>query len=61
MTRKSRPNTCKLLDMMEQGTLDPLTVAQRCLDYMSEDEVTDMAETEGFIETEEENDDEQND
>jgi len=57
MTRKARPNTCKLLDMMEQGTLDPKTLAERCLDYMSEDEVTDMAETEGFIET----DDEEND
>lgn len=58
MTRQARPNTCKLLDMMEQGTLDPLAVAQRCLDYMSEDEVTDMAETEGYIETD---DDEEND
>jgi hypothetical protein len=60
MTRKARPNTCKLLDMMEQGTLDPLTVAQRCLDFMSEDDVTNMAEAEGFIDTEEDDNDDDN-
>lgn len=60
MSRKARPNTCKLLDMMEQGTLDPLTVAQRCLDFMSEDDVTSMAEAEGFIDTEEDDNDDDN-
>ena len=50
MSRLARPNTRKLLDMMEQGTLDPLVVAKACLDFMSEDEVTDMAHAEEFIE-----------
>ena len=54
MSRLARPNTCKLLDMMEQGELNPLVVAKACLDFMSENDVTDMAHAEEFIEENEE-------
>lgn len=50
----ARPATCKVIEKMEQGLLDPMTVAKACLDYMSEDDVKDMAESEEFIDTEKE-------
>jgi hypothetical protein len=54
----SRNITTKLLEMMESGDLDPLILAEACLNYMSEHEVADMAESEGLIEVEEDDEDE---
>lgn len=48
MTR-SRKTTTLLLDMIEVGMLDPQTVVKACLSYMSEADVADMAQSEGFI------------
>ena len=42
--------------MIEGGVLDPMEVVRECLNYMSEDEVTDMAESVGWIDEEEEED-----
>ena len=39
MTRKC---TIALLEMMDDGVMDPKTVAEMCLAYMSEDDVEDM-------------------
>jgi hypothetical protein len=47
MTRKS---TKLLLEMLEEGLLDGPDVLRACLNYMSEDDVTDMAESNGFFE-----------
>ena len=44
MARQLRQTTTRLIDMMEMGTLDPRALAEMCLQYMSEADVTDMAQ-----------------
>ena len=51
-----REATEKLIDFAEEGVLSWETIARAALDYMSEDEVADMARCNDFIEDEEEND-----
>ena len=51
-----REATEKLIDFAEEGVLSWETIARAALDYMSEDEVADMARCNEFIEDEEEND-----
>ena len=41
----ARTTTCKLLEMMDDGILDPRQLAEACLSYMSESEVSEMAES----------------
>jgi len=53
MTREA---TNKLIEMVDDGVLDARAVLMSALGYMSEDDVRDMAEAEGFIN--EEDDDE---
>ena len=43
------------LTLIDDGMLTWEQVARACLDYMSEADVQDMLETEGFIEDDEEN------
>lgn len=50
MTRKA---TNKILEMVEEGTLDKDAVILACVNYMSEADVADMAHCNGFIEEEE--------
>lgn len=50
----ARQYTNQLLEMIEEGILNAETVLRSCLRYMSEAEVQDMAESEGFIEEEDE-------
>lgn len=50
----SREATNKVLELVEEGVLDPQTVILACLKYMSEDDVADMAHINGFFEEEEE-------
>lgn len=49
----NRPNprraTTAIHEQMDEGILDPRTVADRCLDFMSEAEVLAMGEAEGFL------------
>jgi len=53
-----RQATDKILEMVEEGILDKDTVIMSCLKYMSEDDVADMAHSnEFFITTNEEEDD----
>lgn len=49
MTRKV---TIKLLEMLEEGVIQPDTVIMACLKYMSEDEVANMAHINGFLDDE---------
>lgn len=49
-----RKVTNKLLEMMEEGALDPALLARMALGYMSEDEVRDMAESNELIDEDEE-------
>jgi hypothetical protein len=41
----NRKWTRLLIDAMDDGLLDPRHVADLCLDYMSEEDVEDMCET----------------
>ena len=50
MTRKV---TNEILWMLEEGVLDRDTVILACLQYMSEDDVADMAHINGFLDNEE--------
>lgn len=40
-----REYTNRLLEMIEEDLLDPIKVVEMCLNYMSEDDVKDMCET----------------
>jgi len=44
--------TNKLLEMMEEGTLDAEVLVRCCLAFMSEADVAEMAVGEGFLEEE---------
>ena len=48
----SREATCQLIDMCEDGILSWEALARECLQYMSEDDVQDMAESNDWIEDE---------
>ena len=54
MTREA---TCELIEMAETGVLSWETVARECLQYMSEDEVRDMAESNFWIDSEDDEED----
>jgi len=41
--RVSRKVTCKLLDMMDEGAIDSRSLAEMCLNWMSESDVAEMA------------------
>ena len=49
-----RKYTNLVLEMVEQGILDKDVVIMACLKYMSEAEVRDMAEANGFLPEDEE-------
>jgi len=50
----TRKITNKLLEMIEEGILDPQHLAEACLKYMSEDDVADMARCNDLVFEEEE-------
>jgi len=47
----------KMYALAEEGAVSWEQIAKACLGYMSEADVQDMAECEGFVEVEEDNDD----
>lgn len=47
--RSARKATMALHDAMDEGMADPRAVADACLRYMSEADVADMAENEGLL------------
>lgn len=50
----NREATNKLLDLIEEGILDPHIVIIACVNYMSEDDVAKMCHANEFFEHEEE-------
>jgi hypothetical protein len=54
MSRTTREVTVKLLDLMDEGALDPRALAAACLNYMSEAEVADMARVNDILVEDEE-------
>ncbi len=53
----TRKVTNQLLELIEEGVLDPQTVLEACLSYMSEADVADMAHSNELIAEEEEEED----
>ena len=51
-----RKETNRLLDMIEEGLIDPHAVADMCLAYMSEDDVADMMRANDLLEEDDEDD-----
>ena len=54
----ARSATCELIEMAENGMISWDTIARECLQYMSEDEVRDMAESNDWIDPEDDEEDE---
>ena len=48
-----RKETCRLLEMVDDGYLDPMMALRMCVSYMSEDEVADMMRINDLLEDEE--------
>ena len=57
----TRQATNRILEMVEEGVLDRDTVIMACLNYMSEDDVADMAHANGFFEGDDEDEEESED
>lgn len=49
---KVREATCKMIDMMDEGLLDPRAVADMCLSWMSEASVHEMMLANDIVEEE---------
>lgn len=52
--RTSRKATTRLLDMMDEGAIDPRSLVEMALNWMSESDVAEMASRNDLFETEEE-------
>lgn len=52
--RQSRPVTSELLDLAEQGVVDWETLARDCLGWMSEHDVSQMAQRLDYVTEEDE-------
>lgn len=57
MSPTLRKATNKLIDMLDSGEIDAAQLAKGLLGYMSEADVADFAESEGYIEEETDEDD----
>jgi|CryBogDrversion2_10_1035300.scaffolds.fasta_scaffold14870_2 hypothetical protein len=55
---KSREYTCKLLEAVEEGLLDPEAALRACLCYMSEGDVEDMIRVNSLLDLGDEDEDE---
>lgn len=53
MANESRRVTRRVLELAEEGVLCWEQIARDCMNYMSEDEVQDMSEGNGYFEFEE--------
>ena len=56
---KVRPETCRLLDMMDEGLLDPRTVADMALSWLSESSVKQMMQANDIPTTDQVEDEEE--
>lgn len=56
-----RPATCRLLDMMDNGEIDPRTVADMALSWLSESSVKEMMLANDLVEDESDEEDGQPD
>jgi hypothetical protein len=56
--RQTRPETNRLIDMMDEGLIDARAVADMCLSWLSEHSVAEMMKANDLVEQEEEDWDE---
>lgn len=56
--KKPREATCKLREMIDDGLVDKDDVLTACLEYMSEQDVADMMQVNGYIEHDDESEQE---
>jgi len=56
MANESRQATRQVIEMAEEGVLLWEQIARDCMNYMSEDEVADMARINGYLEFEDDED-----
>ena len=62
MTHRMRDYTCRVLELMDEGVLDPREVAEAALNWLTETDVEEMAERyEWLPEDEDEPDEEDSD
>jgi hypothetical protein len=54
-----RDATCRILEMIDEGLLDPKMIAEIALGYMSEDDVREMARSNDIDLDEDESDDDE--
>lgn len=54
----ARSATCELIEMAENGMIAWESIARECFQYMSEDEVRNMAEYNDWIDSEDDEEDE---
>lgn len=50
MANESRQATRRVIELAEDGVIDWESLARDCMNYMSEDDVADMAEGNGYFE-----------
>ena len=55
---KIRPATTKMLEMMDEGMIDPRAVADMCLSWLSESSVHEMMLANDLVEDEEDDEEE---
>lgn len=53
----SRKATNRLLELVNDGEMDPMMALQMCLDWMSEAEVADMMDSNDLLETDDDMED----
>lgn len=51
--RKTRPETNRLIDMMDEGMIDARAVADMCLSWLSEHDVAEMMKANDLVEQDE--------
>ena len=56
---KIRPATTRMLEMMDEGLLDPRAVADMCLSWLSESDVHEMMLANDLVEDEPEDEEEE--
>jgi len=61
MSYSSRKNTNKLLELVDEGVLDPIKVLTAALNWHSDRDVGEMAEANEFILSEEEDEEDEED
>lgn len=58
---ETRKETRRLLDMVDEGEMDPMMALRMCLDWLNEAEVAEMMDANNLLEDDLDSDDEDDD